>query len=231
MTVVPIIPPQTARPVAQTVNPRTAPASSPQSAAAPQGDAAGKKTPSGVQGVPAVASAKRIDPAAPPAPFPGGTPSAKAEKGRKACGSLRPSGAPRSRGRTFRSVGSRCCPGRPSPSAHRGPLHSGGEAGFVLRQRRQGSAPGRSLYRRHGIRTCPHLAAFRSGPPAGTPRSAARGRAFGFRCSRLACGEPRSRPCGNRGPIRRAVQACRKRQGRGRRLQGCPQGRAFRPFR
>ena len=73
MTVVPIIPPQTARPVAQTVNPRTAPASSPQSAAAPQGDAAGKKTPSGVQGVPAVASAKRIDPAAPPAPFPGGT--------------------------------------------------------------------------------------------------------------------------------------------------------------
>ena len=83
MTVVQIIPPQTARPVAQTVNPRTAPASSPQSAAAPQGDAAGKKTPSGVQGVPAVASAKRIDPAAPPAPFPGGTPSAKAEKGRE----------------------------------------------------------------------------------------------------------------------------------------------------
>lgn len=75
MTVVPIIPPQTARPAA--------PASSPQSAAMPHGDATGGKTPSGVQGGPAVVSAKKIDPAAPPAPFPGGTPSAKAEKGRE----------------------------------------------------------------------------------------------------------------------------------------------------
>lgn len=75
MTVVPIIPPQTARPAAS--------ASSPQSAAMPHGDATGGKTPSGVQGGPAVVSAKKIDPAAPPAPFPGGTPSAKAEKGRE----------------------------------------------------------------------------------------------------------------------------------------------------
>ena len=73
MTVVPIIPPQTAR--------HTTPASSPQSAAMPHGDATGGKTPPVVQGGPAVASAKKIDPAAPPAPFPGGTPSAKAEKG------------------------------------------------------------------------------------------------------------------------------------------------------
>lgn len=75
MTVVPIIPPQTARPAAS--------ASSPQSAAMPHGDATGGKTPSGVQGGPAVVSAKKIDPAAPPVPFPGGTPSAKAEKGRE----------------------------------------------------------------------------------------------------------------------------------------------------
>lgn len=73
MTVVPIIPPQTAR--------HTIPVSSPQSAAMPHGDATGGKTPPVVQGGPAVASAKKIDPAAPPAPFPGGTPSAKAEKG------------------------------------------------------------------------------------------------------------------------------------------------------
>ena len=69
MTVVPIIPPQTAR--------HTIPASSPQSAAMPHGDATGGKTPPVVQGGPAVASAKKIDPAAPPAPFPGGTPSEK----------------------------------------------------------------------------------------------------------------------------------------------------------
>ena len=125
MTVVPIIPPQTAR--------HTIPASSPQSAAMPHGDATGGKTPPVVQGGPAVASAKKIDPAAPPAPFPGGTPPAKAEKGgEKPVGPSGQVGRPEAVAGPSGQLAAVAAPGGLA-LPHRGSLHSGGETGFALR--------------------------------------------------------------------------------------------------
>lgn len=83
MTVVPIIPSQPA-PAAQSAK-QPVPASLPTSSAAPGKSRNGEKMSSSAPGAPAVASAKIIDPAAPPASFPVGTSTsnAKAKAGKE----------------------------------------------------------------------------------------------------------------------------------------------------
>ncbi|MGE9986042.1 tol-pal system protein YbgF [Desulfovibrio sp. SGI.169] len=85
MTVVPIVPPRPAPPEQSAHAP--APSSLPQASVVPGNARSGEKMPPAVQGAPAVASAKIIDPAAPPASFPAGASASRTEKSkRKAAG-------------------------------------------------------------------------------------------------------------------------------------------------
>ncbi|MCD7983106.1 MAG: tol-pal system protein YbgF [Desulfovibrio sp.] len=82
MTVVPIIPPQPAPTAVESAN-QPVPSPPAQAAAVPDNGRGGEKMPPVAQGAPAVASAKMIDPAAPPASFPVGTPASNAEKSKE----------------------------------------------------------------------------------------------------------------------------------------------------
>ena len=142
MTVVPIIPPQTVRPQLQTVNPRQLRLLLPKVRLRRKATRQAK-TPSGAQGGGlAVASAKRIDPTSLRRLFPA-VRLLPPEKGRE-----KPAGPSGQVGRpeAVADPGQLAAAAAPGGRPFRPPrlLHPAA-AGFVLRQRRQGSAPGRLL--------------------------------------------------------------------------------------